>query len=99
VPALFLAAVSTGRYGARHRVAVVPAAAAIIAIAVVGWEQVARQVPNGGWLRLPAPAIFRSEVYVIIGLGALLIAAAGELTAYRWCRGRPGAAAARDPGG
>jgi alpha-1,2-mannosyltransferase len=99
VPALLLAAVSTGRYGARHRLAAVPAAAAIIAIAVVGWDGAARHVPNGGWLRLPAPAIFRSEVYVIIGLGALLIAAAGELIAYRRCRGRPGPAAPRDPGG
>jgi alpha-1,2-mannosyltransferase len=99
VPALLLAAVSTGRYGARHRLAAVPAAAAIIAIAAVGWDGAARHVPNGGWLRLPAPAIFRSEVYVIIGLGALLIAAAGELIAYRRCRGRPGPAAPRDPGG
>ena len=99
VPALLLAAVSTGRYGARHRLAAVPAAAAISAIAVVGWDGAARHVPDGGWLRLPAPAIFRSEVYVIIGLGALLIAAAGELIAYRRCRDRPRPAAPRDPGG
>ncbi len=39
----------------------------------------ARHVPGGGWLRLPASAIIRSEVYVLIGLGALLAAAAGEL--------------------
>jgi alpha-1,2-mannosyltransferase len=79
VPALLLAVVAIGRNWARHRPAALAAAAAVTAIAVVAWDRVARRVPNAGWLRLPASVIIRSEIYVIIGLGALVIAAAGEL--------------------
>ncbi len=94
VPALLLAIVAIGRYGARHRLAALPAAVAVTAIAVVAWDRVARQVPNGGWLSLPASAIIRSEVYVIIGLGALVVAA-GELIGY-W-RSRSATGAGPDP--
>ncbi len=52
-------------------------------------------VANGGWLSLPASAIIRSEVYVIIGLGALVVAAAGELIGY-W-RSRSATGASPDP--
>jgi alpha-1,2-mannosyltransferase len=81
VPALLLAVVAIGRNWARHRQAALAAAVAVTAVAVVAWDRVARRVPNAGWLRLPASAIIRSEIYVIIGLGALVIAAAGELSA------------------
>lgn len=89
VPILLLAVLAIGRPRIRHRL---PAAAvtaiAVTAIAVIGWAQVARHVPNNGWLRLTASAMIKSEVYVIIGLGVLVAAVAAELIEY--ARSRPG---------
>jgi alpha-1,2-mannosyltransferase len=92
-PALLLAIVAIWRNWAQRPVAASAAgAAAVTAIAVVAWAQVARRVPNGGWLRLPPSAIVRSELYVIIGLGVLVAAAASEIIGYtRTKPGRPAA--------
>jgi hypothetical protein len=76
VPALLLAILTIYQHRTRHRLAAQPAAIAATAIAVIGWRRVARHVPNAGWLRLPASAIINSAVYVIIGLGVLITAAA-----------------------
>ena len=92
VPILLLAVLAIGRPRTRHRLpaaaATAIAAAAVTAIAVIGWAQVARHVPNTGWLRLTASALIKSEVYVIVGLGVLVAAAAAELIEY--ARSRPG---------
>jgi hypothetical protein len=85
-PALLLAMLAIYRHRTRHRLAALPAAIAVTAIAVIGWRRVARHVPNGGWLRLPASAIIKSEVYVIIGLGVLVTAATAELISYSRAR-------------
>jgi alpha-1,2-mannosyltransferase len=82
VPALLLAALATYQYQTRHRLAALPAAIAVTAIAVIGWRRVARHVPSTGWLRLPTSAIINSEIYVIIGLGVLATAATAELIRY-----------------
>jgi alpha-1,2-mannosyltransferase len=95
VPALLLAIVAIHRNWARRPLAAFPAAAAVTAIAVVAWAQVARHVPNGGWLRLPGSAIVKSEIYVIIGLGVLVTAAAGEII--RYARSKPGPGREIDP--
>jgi alpha-1,2-mannosyltransferase len=91
VPALLLAILAIYRHRTRHPLAAIPAAIAAIAIAVIGWGRVARHVPNGGWLRLPASAIIKSEVYVIIGLGVLVTAAIAELIGYSRARSNNGA--------
>ncbi len=85
VPILLLAVLAIGRLRTRHRLpaaATAIAAAAVTAVAVICWAQVARHVPNTGWLRLTASAMIKSEVYVIIGLGVLVAAAAAELIEY-----------------
>jgi alpha-1,2-mannosyltransferase len=86
VPALLLATLATYRYTRRHRLTALPAAIAITAIVAIGWDGVARHVPNGGWLQLSTSAIIKSEIYVIVGLGVLVTAATAELWARR--RGR-----------
>lgn len=94
-PVLLLAIVAICRNWAKRPLAASAAGIAVTAIAVVAWAQVARRVPNGGWLRLPPSAMVRSELYVIVGLGVLVAAAAGELIGYmRTKPGRP--AASRD---
>lgn len=100
VPALLLAILAIYRNRTRHRLAVLPAAIAAAAIAVIGWRRVARHVPNGGWLRLPASAVIKSEVYVIIGLGVLVTAATAELIGYSRARSNSRASQAppRGPG-
>ena len=94
VPALLLAILAIYQHRTRHRLAALPAAIAATAIAVIGWGRVARRVPNGGWLRLPASAIIKSEVYVIIGLGVLVTAAISELIGYSRARSNNGASQA-----
>jgi hypothetical protein len=91
VPALLLATLATYQYQKRHRLLALPAAMAVTAIAVIGWRRVARNVPNGGWLRLSTSAIINSEIYVIIGLGVLATAATAELTRYSRSRSNNGA--------
>ena len=92
VPILLLAVLAISRPRTQNRLpaaaATAIAAAAVTAIAVIGWAQAARHVPNTGWLRLTASALIKSEVYVIIGLGVLVAAAAAELIEY--ARSRPG---------
>jgi hypothetical protein len=94
VPALLLAILAIYQHRTRHRLAALLASIAATAIAVIGWRRVARQVPNGGWLRLPASAIIKSEVYVTIGLGVLVTAAISELIGYSRARSNNGASQA-----
>jgi hypothetical protein len=48
-------------------------------VALIGWARHARQVPATNWLHLPARGILYSEIYVLAGLAALLIAASPAL--------------------
>jgi alpha-1,2-mannosyltransferase len=75
VPALLLAAVTvyTGAAG-RSRVATVTSAVAIFVVAVIGWVRLARLVPGSDWLRLSPAGVATSEVYVVAGLTALVVA-------------------------
>ena len=95
VPALLLAILAIYRNRTRHRLVALSAAIAAMAIAVIGWERVARHVPNGGWLRLSTSAIIKSEIYVIIGLGVLVTAATAEL--FRYSRARSSNRASQIP--
>ena len=52
--------------------AVLGLTAAIMAIAVIGWTQLAGDTPRSGWLALPAWAPVRSVSYVLIGLAVLV---------------------------
>jgi alpha-1,2-mannosyltransferase len=74
VPALMLAAVSLYRDDTRKRWTRILGTVAIAALAVVGWANLAREVPGTNWLHLPAIGIFGSEIYVLAGLIALGLA-------------------------
>jgi alpha-1,2-mannosyltransferase len=75
VPALLLAAVTVyaGAAG-RSRVATLACAGAIVVVAVIGWVRLARVVPGSDWLRLSPAGVATSEVYVVAGLTALVVA-------------------------
>jgi alpha-1,2-mannosyltransferase len=75
IPALLLAALSLYRDDTLKRRARILGAVAVAAVAVTGWERLARQVPAANWLHLSAQGILYSEIYVLAGLAALLIAA------------------------
>jgi alpha-1,2-mannosyltransferase len=80
IPALLVAGLAVRRaYRAGHAVAAVLGAAAITAIAVIGWTELAGQTPRSGWLALPAGALARSVCYVLIGLVVLALAAGDRL--------------------
>lgn len=75
VPALLLAALTIYRARAEYRRAAILGLTAIAAIAIIGWARLARDVPGSDWLHLPALGIAYSEVYVLAGLAALVVAA------------------------
>lgn len=75
VPALLLAGVSLCRDDTRKRRVRIVGTAAITALAVTGWANLAREVSDTNWLHLPATSIFYSEIYVVAGLAALGLAA------------------------
>jgi alpha-1,2-mannosyltransferase len=80
IPALLVAGLAAGRaYRAGHPVAGGLGAAAITAVAVIGWARVAGDTPRSGWLTLPPEALMRSVAYVLIGLAALALAAGCRL--------------------
>jgi hypothetical protein len=74
--------------------AAVPVTAAITAIAVIGWIQLAGDTPRSGWLALPAWALVRSVSYVLIGL-AVLVAGARSQVRSALSRAAPGTAGQR----
>ena len=80
IPALLVAGLTAGRaYRARNVAAAVLVTAAIAAIAVIGWTQLAGDTPHSGWLALPAWALVRSVSYVLVGLAVLVGVACNQL--------------------
>jgi alpha-1,2-mannosyltransferase len=77
VPALLLAAVSTYRHrGTRMRLATITSMAAITTVAALGWSRLARQHPPGAtWLHASPAGMAFSELYVVVGLASLVVAA------------------------
>ena len=62
-------------------------AAGIAAVAVIGWTRLAQETAASGWLAMPAAAVARSAVYVLIGVLVIALAAGYQL---RGIRGVPG---------
>ena len=76
IPALLIAGLAAGRtYRAGNVAAGWLGAAAITAIAAIGWAGLAGETPRSGWLSLPAGPLARSVSYVLIGLAVLALAA------------------------
>jgi alpha-1,2-mannosyltransferase len=65
--------------------------AGIMAIAVIGWDRLARNVPGANWLDLSSKALVHSVAYVLIGLLVLVLAAG------YWLRESPHRASSRPP--
>jgi alpha-1,2-mannosyltransferase len=93
VPALLIGAVTlyrTREY--RHLAVNLLGAAALAAVAIVGWSHMARDVPATNWLHMSAQGIVFSEIYVVIGLAVLALAAGcrfqGESPGFRQAGGR-----------
>ena len=79
IPALLVAGLAAGRaYRAGNIATAVFIAAAITAIAKIGWTELAGDTPRSGWLALPAWALMRSVCYVLIGLAALVAGARSQ---------------------
>ena len=79
IPALLVAGLAAGRaYRAGNIATAVFIAAAITAIAMIGWTELAGDTPRSGWLALPAWALMRSVCYVLIGLAALVAGARSQ---------------------
>ena len=95
IPALLVAGLTAGRARRAGNVAAaVLVTAAITAIAVIGWTQLAGDTPRSGWLALPAWALVRSVSYVLIGL-AVLVAGARSQVRSALSRAAPGTAGQR----
>jgi alpha-1,2-mannosyltransferase len=95
IPALLVAGLTADRARRAGNVAAaVLVAAAITAIAVIGWIQLAGDTPRSGWLALPAWALVRSVSYVLIGL-AVLAAGARSQVRSALSRAAPGTAGQR----
>jgi alpha-1,2-mannosyltransferase len=88
IPALLLAAVRLYRAGAGKRWTRIVGMAAVAVVVMVGWARLARETPGTDWLQLSARGILYSEVYVLAGLAALIVAAYSSLTE-RLTIGRP----------
>jgi alpha-1,2-mannosyltransferase len=88
IPALLLAAVRLHRAGTGKRWTRIAGMAALAVVGVAGWARLAREVPGTDWLHLSARAILYSEIYVLAGLAALIVAAYSIL-AERLTIGRP----------
>jgi alpha-1,2-mannosyltransferase len=92
IPALLVAGLTADRARRAGNVAAaVLVTAAITAIAVIGWTQLAGDTPRSGWLALPAWALVRSVCYVLIGL-AVLVAGARSQVRSAMSRAAPGTA-------
>jgi len=90
IPALLVAGLTADRARRAGNVAAaVLVTAAITAIAVIGWIQLAGDTPRSGWLALPAWALVRSVSYVLIGL-AVLVAGARSQARSALSRAAPG---------
>ncbi|MGH3159956.1 MAG: glycosyltransferase 87 family protein, partial [Streptosporangiaceae bacterium] len=88
VPGLVIAAVAIHQGRIRPPLARGLGAAALTALAVIGWGRLARRVPGGShWLNLPAIGLADSMLYVLVGLAALTLAAwltlANQLSRHR----------------
>jgi alpha-1,2-mannosyltransferase len=95
IPALLVAGLTADRARRTGNVAAaVLVTAAITAIAVIGWIQLAGDTPRSGWLALPAWALVRSVSYVLIGLAAL-VAGAHSQARSALSRAAPGTAGQR----
>ena len=95
IPTLLVAGLTAGRaYRSGNVAAAALVTAAITAIAVVGWTQLAGDTPRSGWLALPAWALVRSASYVLIGL-AVLVAGARSQVRSAPSRAAPGTAGQR----
>ena len=95
IPALLVAGLTADRARRAGNVAAaVLVTAAITAIAVIGWTQLAGDTPRSGWLALPAWALVRSVFYVLIGL-AVLVAGARSQVRSALSRAAPGTAGQR----
>jgi alpha-1,2-mannosyltransferase len=95
IPALLVAGLTADRARRAGNVAAaVLVTAAITAIAVIGWIQLAGDTPRSGWLALPAWALVRSVSYVLIGL-AVLVAGARSQVRSALSRAAPGTAGQR----
>ena len=95
IPALLVAGLTADRARRAGNVAAaVLVTAAITAIAVIGWTQLAGDTPRSGWLALPAWALVRSVSYVLIGL-AVLVAGARSQVRSAPSRAAPGTAGQR----
>jgi alpha-1,2-mannosyltransferase len=95
IPALLVAGLTADRARRAGNVAAaVLVTAAITAIAVIGWTQLAGDTPRSGWLALPAWALVRSVCYVLIGL-AVLVAGARSQVRSALSRAGPGTAGQR----
>ena len=95
IPALLVAGLTAGRaYRSGNVAAAVLVTAAITAIGVIGWTQLAGDTPRSGWLALPAWALVRSASYVLIGL-AVLVAGARSQVRSAPSRAAPGTAGQR----
>jgi alpha-1,2-mannosyltransferase len=80
IPALLVAGLTADRARRAGNVAAaVLVTAAITAIAVIGWTQLAGDTPRSGWLALPAWALVRSVSYVLIGLAVLVAGARSQV--------------------
>jgi alpha-1,2-mannosyltransferase len=80
IPALLVAGLTAGRaYRSGNVAAAALDTAAITAIAVIGWTQLAGDTPRSGWLALPAWALVRSASYVLIGLAVLVAGARSQV--------------------
>jgi alpha-1,2-mannosyltransferase len=80
IPALLVAGLTAGRaYRSGNVAAAVLLTAAITAIGVIGWIQLAGDTPRSGWLALPAWALVRSASYVLIGLAVLVAGARSQV--------------------
>jgi alpha-1,2-mannosyltransferase len=75
IPALLLAAVRLYQSDTGNRWVRMLGMAAIAVVAVIGWARLAREIPGTDWLNLSARGILYSELYVLAGLAALIIAA------------------------
>jgi alpha-1,2-mannosyltransferase len=95
IPAMLVAGLTAGRaYRAGNAAAAVLITAAIMAVAVIGWIQLASDTPRSGWLALPTWALVRSVSYVLPGL-AVLVAVAGHQLRSALIRTAPGPAGQR----
>ncbi len=95
IPALLVAGLTADRARRAGNVAAaVLVTAAITAIAVIGWTQLAGDTPRSGWLALPPWALLRSVSYVLIGL-AVLVASARSQARSALSRAAPGTAGQR----